>query len=151
LEPVSTVSDASLLNEPQRRHLGVTLSRIQTLLHDIRMLLARPASDGGLLTEAQDLPADFARRAPPLLAAIEADLGALAARFGIPPRERSRYRWVRAVLGSSIDNLEDTRPSKLHPYGPVHPDLEAALDPPLLDLQRRLQSLLRLLESGAAE
>lgn len=142
---------ADLLNEPQRRHLGVTLSRIQALLHDIRHLVTAPASTDGLVAEANDLPAAFIRRAPPLLLAIETDLGALAARFGIPPRERSRYRWVRAVLGNSIDNLEDTRPSKLHPYGPVHPDLEAALDPTLLDLQRRLRSLLSVLESGASE
>lgn len=138
-----------LLNESQRRHLGVTLSRIQTLLQSIRHLTVAPAPTGGLITELNDLPPQFTRDAPELLLAIESELGALAAQFGIPVRERSRYRWVRAVLGNSIDNLEDTRPSKLHPYGPVHPDLEAALDPALLDLQRQLRELLRLLESRA--
>jgi hypothetical protein len=145
MPPVS----ADLLNEPQRRHLGVTLSRIQTLLQNIRHLIAAPASPGGLITEVNDLPDEFAREAPAHLLAIESELGALAAQFGIPARERSRYRWVRAVLGNSIDNLEDTRPAKLHPYGPVHPELEALLDPTLRDLQRRLRDLLLLLESGA--
>jgi hypothetical protein len=144
-------ASADLLNEPQQRHLGVTLSRIQALLHDIRHLVTAPAPSDGLAADANDLPAAFTRRAPPLLAALETELGALAARFGIPPRERSRSRWVRAVLGTSIDNLEDTRPSKLHPYGPVHPALEAALDPPLRDLQHRLRELLALLESGEPE
>lgn len=144
------MNEPDLLNEPQRRHLAVALSRIQTLLQDIRSMVTASPTTEGLITELNDVPEEFIRRAPPLLLAAEADLGWLADRFGIPPRERSRYRWVRAVLGNSLDNLEDTRPAKLHPYGSVHPDLEAALDPALRDLQRQLQDLLALLESGAA-
>ncbi len=137
---------ADLLNEPQRRHLGVTLSRIQSLLQNIRHLATAPVQDRGLIAELDDLPATFTERAPELLAHIEHELGELAERFGIAPRERSRYRWVRAVLGNSLDNLEDTRSSKMHPYGEVRPELEAVLDPTLLDVQHRLRQLLALLE-----
>jgi hypothetical protein len=143
------MGEPDLLNEPQRRHLGVTLSQIQAFLQNIRHMVADPVSTGGLISEVNDLPGRFVRDAPRILDHIDAELDDLAERFGIPAREHSRYRWVRAVLGNSIDNLEDTRPGKLHPYGTVHPDLTAVLDPPLLDLQQRLRDLRALLESGA--
>jgi hypothetical protein len=51
------------------------------------------------------------------------------------------------VLGISIDNLEDSRASKLRAYGDVNPELAAALDPELHALQGELRALLFLLES----
>lgn len=44
-------TDAALLNDSQRRHLGVTLSHMQRLLHEIVALLNTPAPRDGLLTE----------------------------------------------------------------------------------------------------
>lgn len=142
--------EALLLNEPQRRHLGVTLGQIQQLLHEVGDLLGVPAARDGLVTEAADLPPGFVRKAPRLLEEVDRQITALAERFDLPQRQRSRYRWVRAVLGNAIDNLEDTRPNKLHPYGAVDPELEPALDPPLRELQRRVRELLTVLESDPA-
>jgi len=148
---VSPLPDAALLNDSQRRHLGVTLGQIQRLLHEIVALLSTPAPRDGLVTEADDIPVDFARKIAGEVARIDSQIAALADRFDLPRREQSRYRWVRAVLGISIDNLEDTRAAALRAYGPVHPDLEAALDPPLRALQEQLQALLTRLEwSGSS-
>lgn len=140
--------DAALLNDSQRRHLGVTLSQIQRLLHEIVSLLNSAAPPGGLVTETQDLPAEFARRAPALVAQLDARIAALADRFALPRREHSRYRWVRAVLGISIDHLEDTRAASLRAYGDVHPGLAGALDPELRLLQEELRGMLTTLEWG---
>ncbi|HLG06678.1 MAG TPA: hypothetical protein VI383_11085, partial [Gemmatimonadales bacterium] len=111
------------------------------------LLNDRPAPNA-IVVEANDLPDRFIRQAGPMLAELESRIAGLAARFGVPHRERSRYRWVRAVLSLSIDNLEDTRAGALHPYGGVNPGLAEALDPGLKDLKDRLRALLALLESG---
>lgn len=141
-------SDAALLNDSQRRHLGVTLSQIQRLLHEIVLQVQGPAAHG-LVHETQDVPAEFARQVPALVERVDARIGALAERFALPRREHSRYRWVRAVLGISIDNLEDTRAASLHAYGDVHPGLASALDPELRALQEELRSMLTTLEWGS--
>lgn len=142
------VSDASLLNDSQRRHLGITLSQLQRLLHDIAVLLNTPAPREGLVTEADDIPVEFARHAPPVIAFVNARIGELTDRFDLPHREQSRLRWVRAVLGIGIDDLQDTRAVSLRSYGDVHPGLAAALDPAVQELQRQLRALLFLLEAG---
>jgi hypothetical protein len=143
------VSDASLLNDSQRRHLGITLSQLQRLLREIAILLNTPAPHEGLVTEADDIPQEFARHAPHTIALLNARIGDLTQRFDLPHRQQSRLRWVRAVLGIGIDDLEDTRARSLRAYGEVHPELAATLDPAVRDLQGHLRALLFLLDSGA--
>lgn len=139
-------SPAALLNEPQRRHLAVTLSQIQRLIRETSALLDRPVTRDGMVTEADDLPAPFREAAAAAIAGLDREITDLGLRFDLPRRERSRFRWVRAVLGNSIDNLEDARAARLGRYGPVDPALQAALDPALRDLQQRLRGLLDVLE-----
>jgi hypothetical protein len=148
LRPVAPASDASLLNEHQRRHLGITLGQMQQLLHEIGGLLDTPAHQEGLVTEANDIPGAFARLAPGALAQLDARFDALAERFELPRRERSRFRWVRAVLSISIDHLEDSRAASMRAYGEVQPGLAAALDPELGAVKEQLRALLFLLESS---
>ena len=146
---MSPAPDAALLNEHQRRYVGVTLGQCQQLLHEILALLNTPASQSGLVIEADDLPLEFARRAPLEIARIDAAIGELAERFDLPRREESRLRWIRAALGISTDDLEDTRAGSLHRYGRVDPALSAALDPAIGALQAQLRALLTLLEWGS--
>jgi hypothetical protein len=138
--------EATLLNDHQRRHLGITLGQVQRLLHQIGALLTAPAPRDGLETEADDLPAEFGRRAPEAIAGLDRKIAQLADRFALERREHSRYRWVRAVLGISIDDLEDVRAESLRPYGDVDPALAPALDPGLRAVQDELRGLLALLE-----
>jgi hypothetical protein len=142
------VTHASLLNDSQRRHLGITLSQLQRLLREIAILVNTPAPRDGLVTEADDVPAEFTRHAPQVIALLNARIGELTNRFDLPHREQSRLRWVRAVLGIGIDDLQDTRAVSLRSYGDVHPALAAALDPAVQELQRQLRGLLFLRESG---
>jgi hypothetical protein len=144
---VSPSPDAILLNEPQRRHLGIVLGQIQRLLHDIVILTGGAVPRGGLVAEADDLPPAFVRGAGEIITRVDAEISKLAARFDLPQREQSRYRWVRAVLSASIDDLEDTRADRLGAYGAVQPHLAGALDPTLQNLQRELRSLAALLEA----
>jgi hypothetical protein len=146
---LTPVSEASLLNDSQRRHLGITLSQLQRLLREIAILLAVPAAREGLVTEADDIPTEFTRHAPQVIASLNTRIGELSGRFDLPHREQSRLRWVRAVLGIGIDDLQDTRATSLRAYGEVHPGLAAALDPAVRDLQGQLRALLFLLESDA--
>jgi hypothetical protein len=148
IRAVSPPSEAALLNEPQRRHLGITLVQLQRFLNEARLLAATPALREGLVTETDDLPPAFAHAAPAAIAALTARIGRMAERFHLPAREQSRFRWVRAALSVSIDNLQDTRARALKAYGEVHPELPEALDPALADLQTGLRELLRLLEHG---
>lgn len=142
------MSEASLLNDSQRRHLGITLSQLQRLLREVAILLNTPAPRDGLVTEADDIPPEFVRHAPPMIALVNDRIGELTDRFALPHREQSRLRWVRAVLGIGIDDLQDTRAVSLRSYGEVHPGLAAALDPAVQELQKDLRALLFLLESG---
>lgn len=144
---MSPTPGPELLNDHQRRHLAVTLSQIQRLLGEVNVMLQSPARRNGMETELDDIPEGFAEEAVPRIEDLNARIAELAARFDLPGREQSRYRWVRAVLGMAIDNLEDTRSRALRAYGTVHPDLPAALDPALGDLQHRLQLLLAMLEA----
>jgi hypothetical protein len=140
-------ADAALLNEHQRRHLGITLGQIQQLLHEITALLQAPPRDG-LVLEEDDIPAEFARRAPQAIAQLEAEIARLGQRFELPSRARSRFRWVRSVLSISIDNVEDSRAARLRAYGTVNSELAPVLDPELRALQGQLRALLFLLDSG---
>ena len=142
------MSEASLLNDSQRRHLGITLSHLQRLLREVSILLNTPAARDGLVTEADDIPPEFTRHAPPVIARVNEQIGALSDRFELPQREQSRLRWVRAVLGIGIDDLQDTRAVSLRSYGDVHPALAPALDPSVQELQRQLRALLFLLDAG---
>ena len=142
----SSPPEAALLNDHQRRHLGITLGQVQRLLHQISALLTTPAPRAGLETESDDLPPEFGRRAPGAIADLDERIAELAERFALPRREHSRLSWVRAVLGISIDDLEDVRAASLRPYGEVDPALAPALDPGLRAVQEELRGLLALLE-----
>ena len=147
---MSLPPDAALLNDHQRRHLGITLGQVQRLLRQIGELLRFPGPAGGIETETDDLPAEFALGAAAALADLDARITALADRFELPRREHSRLRWVRAVLSMSIDDLEDTRAGSLRAYGDVDPGLAQVLDPGLRAVQEELRGLLELLEAQPA-
>jgi len=150
IRAVSPPSEAALLNEPQRRHLGITLVQLQRFLNEARHLAATPALREGLVIETDDLPPGFADAAPAAIAALTERIERVAGRFHLPAREQSRYRRIRASLSVSIDHLQDTRARALQAYGEVHADLGQALDPALAELQDGLRDLLRLLEQGPA-
>jgi hypothetical protein len=148
---MSSAADAGLLNDHQRRHLGVTLGRIQRLIRELEAMLDSPPRRDGMELDVDDIPPEVRLRAIPTLEDLNARIDELADRFDLPRRESSRFRWVRAVLGVSIDHLEDSRSTALRAFGAVHPALARALDPSLKALQERLNALLSLLHAGGRQ
>lgn len=136
------------LTEDQRRHLGITLGRLQQQLREVGRALTQPAPRDGVVIEAEDLPPAFHRDAAGIIARISQGIAVLASRFDLPRREGSRLRWVRAILGILGSDLEDARAEKLRGYGTVDPALAGVLDPGIEELQQELRRLEDLLQSG---
>jgi hypothetical protein len=134
------------LTEAQRRHLAITLGLLQQQLREVETMLALPAPQEGLATEAEDLPSSFGHEATGIIARINHRVAALAGRFDLPRREGSRFRWVRSVLGILDNDLEDARAEKMGGYGAVDPALAAVLDPGIGQLQQDVRALQGLLE-----
>src|ERR1043166_1931673 len=63
--------EATLLNDPQRRHLGITLGQVRRRLHRIAARPPAPAPRDGWETGPDALPAEFGRRAPEAIAGLD--------------------------------------------------------------------------------
>jgi hypothetical protein len=133
-------SAADLLNEQQRRHLSVSLARVEQALHRVSELsgVLPPPAETLLVGEARDLPLEFGETIGGSLAEVAATLANLVATFGLSSGRASRVRTVRALVISSVVLVEDMYSRKLGGYGAVHPELAEQLDP----LLHRLRDLL---------
>lgn len=120
----------SLLNEQQRRRLATHLG---LLVSDLDALARAPelGRDGAAHSELKDAIATTRRAAD----AMRATLG-LA-----PDRAPSFARRVAAMAEVWAARIEDLRARRLKAYGPVHPELAAALDPGLDEVLKRLGAL----------
>jgi hypothetical protein len=141
-----------MLTDGQRRHVAVFLTRLEESLDEIERLATQPARNDRLLArERADLPSGYHEKVRDDLVALRGDVRALAEALGLPPRERSRARQVRAILGTLLVQLEDARARSLRAYGAVDPAEAGALDPMLEAIRTRLVHLLdRLSHPDAA-
>ena len=121
---VSMADPHPILNENQRRHFAVLLVGLDDALYRIEQL-SEPAERraGPLTRHTDDLPAQFAERAGPLLRDLRDRIVRLAATLGTEPREHSRARSVRVVVTSAVIRLEDSRARGLRGYGAVDPSV----------------------------
>jgi hypothetical protein len=122
----------SLLNENQRRHLA-------SALHLLEADIERLQRHRGLSQDVRHALEDVMREARGLLAA-----------FALPAaRPLSGAREVQAVASIWSIRVDDLRVRRLRAYGPVHPDLEAHLQPLIDELHTSLRKLARAGEQAA--
>jgi hypothetical protein len=139
---------ASHLNPNQRRRLEVVLAHLERAITEIERLAKMGREDPGqhlTLLEA-DLPESFEATAIPLLHALREEIDRTSAAFELTPRHMSRARTVAALVHTERMRVEDSKPSRLHGYGVVHPALETSLTPHL----QRIESLLTQVGHAAA-
>lgn len=144
-----------MLSDGQRRHVAVFLSRLEEALDEIERLASQPVrGDRVLAHERADLPAEYGAAVRDDVQVLREDIRRLAEAFHLPPRERSRARQARALLGSMLVQLEDARARSLRAYGTVDAEGASTLDPVLEAIRARLGQLLERLSqpgsSGAA-
>jgi hypothetical protein len=134
------------LNEAQTRALATTLEILEQRCQQMRRLISDPAANGILHQVVDDIPATARDRILANLAAIEAVVARLAAEYQLTTQPRSARQILVALLSSSWEHLEDTRPAKLRRYGPVDPQAAAPLDAELA----RLLALMNTMRVAAA-
>jgi hypothetical protein len=129
-----SASTPDLLTEGQRRHLAVSLARVERALREIAELAeTREAPPAPLLTRViHDLPPDFGHAIQASVGDATATLGELAATFALEAPNSFHGRSVQALVISSLVVIEDTASRNLRGYGEIHPDVPPLLDP-LLD------------------
>jgi hypothetical protein len=135
------------LNGPQRRHFEVVLASLEDALLRVEQLASGTGTDARELTQVDhDVPPAFAVALGPSLAALRAQVSALARSMALEGRRPSTKRTIRAVLTSQIVHLEDSDARRLRGYGEVDPRVPALLDPALAALIGELRELLFALE-----
>jgi hypothetical protein len=122
------------LNEAQVRAVAVTLQVLEERCAQMRRLISNPAYDGALHQVVDDIPPAARGALLHQITAIEAMIARLAAEFQISASPHSARQMLVALLSSSWEHLEDTRPAKLRRYGPVDPVIATPLDAELARL-----------------
>lgn len=135
------------LNENQRRHFEVLLSRLEESVSKIQASLdGQNQPDVVLRVIEDDVPAAYRATARPLLEQLRRDIARLSRDLGLRPRRTSQRRVIAATLTAEAVRLEDSLASQMRGYGQVDPSLELYLDPRLEALARSLNELASLLD-----
>jgi hypothetical protein len=134
------------LNANQRRHFEVLLAMLEDELDRIDRLALEPASPPAALTVLDDdLPADFANRARPMMEATRTIVRDLAARLRLKPRRVSRRRSISAALTAAIIRIDDSSPDELRGYGAVDPRFAEEFGPALDSIRESINGISALL------
>jgi hypothetical protein len=132
-----------MLSDSQRRHVVAFLARLEQTLDEIERLATQPARSERLMDrERADLPPRYDEATRADVQALRDEIHRLAMLFGLAARERSRARQARALRGSALVQLEDTRPTALNAYGSVDPGDAVTLNAALETMRRSLEHLL---------
>lgn len=140
----------TLLNPAQAQSLRITLRALELRLHRADLWLQGAEEEGRLYQRALSLPPQTRAQAREAIAEARRRLYALADRFALEPEEEDAASIIRGEMSVSWADLCDTHAAKLRRYGPVAPDLAAALDP---EVERLAALALRIatLMDGAPE
>ncbi len=133
------------LNENQKRGLEATLRILEITLDDIGDVLDRDR-DGTLYAVRNWIPPERTAELLRLSAEARTLIADLARRYHLKKQERDGARVISGLLSVRWEALEDTRPEKLHRYGPVDPKLVSELGPAierLIDLVLAMERLTR--------
>ena len=132
--------DSIALNDNQRRHFEVLLSRLEDSLGMIESILAAPRQRH-LSRVEDDVPPGFRTAAASEIPAIQHQIRRLAVAMNLRPSVVSLRRIIGAVLTTDVVRIEDSLSSGLRGYGAVDATLPERLDPALLRLAGSLDRL----------
>ncbi len=132
--------DNIAVNDNQRRHFEVLLSRLEDSLGTIESLLAAPRVRH-LSRVQDDVPAAFRAAAAAEIPTIQRQIERLAVAMKLRPNVVSLRRIIGAGLTTDVVRLEDSLSSGLRGYGAVDPTLPEIMDPALLRLASSLDHL----------
>jgi hypothetical protein len=133
------------LNDNQRRHYEILLSRLEQSLGRIEGAIQGEASNAQLTAPIDDLPRRFVAEAAPLIAAIRTMMLDIVRSLRLRPREVSQRRTIQALINSEMNGLQDGLAARLRGYGDVDASVARYLDPQLQRLQAGLGELGQLL------
>jgi hypothetical protein len=145
-----SLSAGDLLTEGQRRHLTVSLARVERAVREITALAGRGEAPPSLLLTRviHDLPPDFGQSIQSTVGEAGATLAELASTFALEAPRSFHARSVQALVISSLVVIEDTASRNLRGYGEVHPGVPPLLDPLLNRLHETLVAIGRVLTTS---
>ena len=136
------------LNDNQRRHYEILVSRLEQSLGQIERAIQGEPSNAQLTAPINDLPKRFVAEAAPLIAALRATMFEVARSLGLRPRQMSRRRTIQALISSEMNAVQDGFASRLRGYGEIDPSVAVYLDPQLQQLRAGLAELSQLLHEA---
>jgi len=135
-EPITGIQ----LNDNQRRHFEVLLSRLEDSLVTIEALLVAPRRRH-LTQLADDVSPTFRTLAEAELPRLRGHVERMADALGLRPNVVSLRRIIGAALTTDAVRVEDSLSSQMRGYGAVDASVAERLDPALLRLADSLESL----------
>ena len=128
------------LNDNQRRHFEVLLSRLEDSLVTIEALLTAPRRRQ-LTQVTDDVPPGFRTLAEVEIPRLRGQVERMAVALGLRPNVVSLRRIIGATLTTDAVRVQDSLASQMRGYGAVDPSVAERLDPALLRLAESLQHL----------
>jgi len=128
------------INDNQRRHYEVLLSRLEDSLTKVESLLSTPRPQQLTIVENDVSPA-FRAHAESEIPRIRRQLERMARALSLQPRTVSLRRAISATLTTDAIRIEDSLSAHMRGYGAVDPSIAERLDPALLDLADSLVAL----------
>jgi hypothetical protein len=128
------------LNDNQRRHFEVLLTRLEDSLATIERILAAPPVRH-LTQLTDDVSPAFRTLAEAEIPRLREQVERMALALGLRPNVVSLRRIIGAALTTDAVRLQDSLASQMRGYGAVDPSVAERLDPALLRLAESLQHL----------
>jgi hypothetical protein len=128
------------LNDNQRRHFEVLLTRLEDSLSTIERLLAAPPLRH-LTQLSDDVSPDFRSLAEAEIPRLRGQVERMAVALGLRPNVVSLRRIIGAALTTDSVRLQDSLSPQMRGYGAVDASVAERLDPALLRLAESLQHL----------
>jgi hypothetical protein len=133
------------LNDNQRRHYEVLMTRLEDSLARIESLLSAPRPHRLTLVDDDVSPA-FRAHAKAEIPRIQRQIERVSEALHLQPRAVSLRRMIGASLTTDAIRIEDSLASQMRGYGTVDPSIAERLDPALMRLAGSLQALSAMLK-----
>ena len=138
------------LNPSQRRSLTVTLRHFEISLRQALAWLDGKNENGILYRETLSLSEPKRAGMRRMVETALAEIALTSRLFDLKSEQQDAGGLIRSEMSIAWANLLDTQSKKLRGYGDVHPQLEAVLDPHVLQLSNLANQLANLFDDAQA-